>query len=398
MNSTTPQERWDSPLEDLTIPVSREELERRRDAVLEAMRRDGVDVAFFTGSANAWYLTGVSTTWMDTDLTGVMLSSTGRHCYVVRRLDQGWCEVWTGQSWVDEWRVFRDEEDLGDVLEEAIRRVAGPGGPRRIGLELSRAFLSHHMVTRFGSIASEGLADVTSYVEELRAIKSPAELAHIRRAGDISVEATDAAVAALRAGATDVEAAGVAWSLAARRGGAHEPKSVVFAGPIRTLGHITWGQKAPSPGQIVSWGISGFVHNYACPIERTIVRLPDRSGALKKLEIVAGCVELLEQELHPGMTSEEGARIALEFYTRHGVAEYWLNHAAYGFGINWSEFELFRVRPRDTRILKAGMTLHVVPQLNVPGLGGLSASSAIVITDSGVERLNVYPRLIEPFV
>lgn len=389
---------WTSKNENLRLSVTRAEIDSRRDGALEGMRRNGIDVAVFTSPETIFYLTGIHLPKID--YHPLILSASGNHRLLCRNIVFGWRDVWAGQTWASDWIAFRDEEEITRVAADAIREVNPKAKVRpTIGFELDRPSISYSSVLRIGELAgAASIASCTAIAEDLRVIKSPAELELMRRAGKISAKVSDIVAEAIRSGATDIEASIAAGKVLNELSGTQRTPPAVMTGALGGNGHMFgWTKMKPEPGDAVTWYLSGYVHNYTCPLERTIVRGPDKNKVLPLVEAVARAVEQLVAELRPGMTSSQAYDVAMRAHQESNVAQYWRNHAGYGAGINWIEFDLCRLRPNDERVLRPGMALHLVPCLTVPGLTMAQASRVIAITDDGVEELSDYPLRLEGF-
>ncbi|MEA2662008.1 MAG: Xaa-Pro dipeptidase [Chloroflexota bacterium] len=393
MDKTIEAKHWrhDLPLEDLRIAVSRAELDARRDKVLAGMAAERIDALVLTTPLSIYYLTGIGLGGLPP--LAFALAASGAHRFMLRLIDLKWRDVWADQTWATEWLAFRDEDDTDEVIGRAIREIH-PRGISRLGMELNRPSASYQTVRRVTELS--GALDVVSathLVEDQRVVKSEAEQAIIRRAGLLANRATDTIIATIAAGGTDVEAAMAAAALTVKEGhGGHPPHyPYVFAGPSGETGHLPWARVAPKPGEVVTWFVKGFIHKYGCPIERTLIKGPDTQKVGAMIESVARTVERVAAALRPGMTSDEAYRVAYRSHEEAGFAKYFPNHAAYSFGLHSAEFELFRLRANDTRVLRAGMTFHLVPCLIVPGIGNICASRPVVVTESGGAPLNDYP-------
>jgi Xaa-Pro dipeptidase len=392
--ATRAQPQWAADIEELKLPVSRAEIDARRDKLLESMANAGIDVAVITSPQALFYLTAIEFGFAFG--YPLVLDASGQHRQLVRMIDHRWESIWAPISWVTSWAPYWDQDDVDVAIADAIKAIHR-GGVRRIGFELDRPSVSFSTVNRVVSLAGGEAIDISPIIDEMRVVKSNAELDLIRRAGVISSKAVDTIVQSIKGGATDVEAAIEAEAVIVRDG-EHGPwPPYVFTGQSGESGHIPFVRKAPGPGETVTWFVSGHVHGYACPIERTIVREPDKNGVVKLADAVASAVESLMAEMRPGMTSGDVYEIALRSHKERGVEKWWLNHAGYMFGIKWSEFELFRFRQGDPRIVRAGMTMHLVPCLIVPDVTNVCASKTIVVTESGGAPLNDYPLRLEAF-
>ncbi len=88
-----------------------------------------------------------------------------------------------------------------DAAEAALAHLARIGATGRIGIEPSFLPADAWQVLQAG-LGAGRLADATRMLEEMRAIKTPEELALLRRASDLITEAMGATMAAARAGWT----------------------------------------------------------------------------------------------------------------------------------------------------------------------------------------------------
>src|SRR5690606_17704189 len=88
-----------------TTAMPRDELERRRDAVLAAMHQQGIDQAIFTTPANVYYLTGIQLGGFTTP-QALILDASGAHVFVYRLIEYFWYEHWAPMTWCDQWRPY----------------------------------------------------------------------------------------------------------------------------------------------------------------------------------------------------------------------------------------------------------------------------------------------------
>ncbi len=140
-------------------------------------------------------------------------------------------------------------------------------------------FAANDSLTR-GTMVMRGLAarhagmqaqDAQPIINRLRARKSPAELALIRRAAEISVEGHRAAMRAAEPGMHEYDLAAI-LEYEFRRGGAMRPAygSIVGAGPNGTQLHYMRDTRQIQPGDIVVMDAAAEYEGYAADITRSI--------------------------------------------------------------------------------------------------------------------------------
>lgn len=115
------------------------------------------------------------------------------------------------------------------------------------------------------------LRDATRLVDRLRARKSPAEVALLTRAAEISSQAHEAAMRAIRPGMRESELQAIVESTF-RRLGADRPAyaSIVGSGPNSTVLHYDAGARVMRPGEVVVMDVAAEYQGYAADITRTL--------------------------------------------------------------------------------------------------------------------------------
>lgn len=383
-----------------TTAMPRDELERRRDAVLAAMHQQGIDQAIFTTPANVYYLTGIQLGGFTTP-QALILDASGAHVFVYRLIEYFWYEHWAPMTWCDQWRPYGD----GDSPDEAVIAAAKslrPGNPRVLALEIDRTSLSFASVQRIqDGLGAQILVSSAPLVERLRRIKSPLELEYMRRAGEITRMGIEAAAAAFKAGATEAEAAGAAFDAMCRGGSEYFGMNPwVSSGPKSAMAHQSWSDERPRPGDVVPLFMSACVRRYMCRIERTYVMGEPDPETARMLDVLVQCVEYCMQNIRAGMTSHEADKLARDFIEEAGYGQHFMHRLAYGIGVafppNWGEGTVLQLRPNDPTVLQPGMTVHLVPAFHVRGIGFLNRSMPVVITEKGCEPLTTMPLRVEP--
>lgn len=369
------------------LPFAAEEFERRRAAVLALMAERGLDVLALSSTENIYYLTGFgSLAYAGTTL---LLGADGTGVWVIRRTELSNIRALKDVLWARDGVGVTDGEAFGDVLRRTLRERFGAA--RRLGIEMGsvKAGLASFLAIRETEF---DCVNVSGLVEGLRRVKSPAEIALLRRAGHIVAAACREGYEALRPGMTDSELAAVVTASLIRHGSdrvAQMPN--VCAGPRTARAHVTWCGEAIRPGEVVNVEPAASVRDYTTPVYRLY-----SLGAppVEASRMFATCREALEAgyaAVRPGMTAHEAARIFETVIEKAGYAEYMVTRPAYSIGGSfppgWGEDDVAAIRRDSDLILEAGMCFHVVPCLYRDGLGCIAASMPSVLTGAGFEPL-----------
>jgi Xaa-Pro aminopeptidase len=276
---------------------------------------------------------------------------------------------------------------LGEIVHDlgteprSLRRV-GLAGRGLIGADTLRAFEA--------ALPGVEWLDVENAVCDLRARKSPAEVAIIREAYGIADLGIDAAIEAIRPGVTErVVAAEI--EAAMRRAGAEGTgiDTIVASGPNTRpiLARSTF--RAIEPHDMVLLTVAPRFEGYHAAIGRLVlVGDPDpRVG--DALEVAIRAQEACAAALRPGVEGRaveaEGRRIV----EAEGLGEAFLYSGLHSVGV--IEFEPPIFGPSSPAVLQPGMVVSIdIPMFNADG-GGLRVESGYLVTEVGAEHLERAP-------
>jgi Xaa-Pro dipeptidase len=379
------------------LPFSSEEYRGRLERVREAMARQGLDLIILSAPESVFYLTGFQTGTVYVFIQ-LLLPLKGPALWVVRKTEMSNVDALARVSWVTDGIGIDDSENPIAILAAAIRKLGY--GAKVIGIERNGFYFTiDHYLRLQAELPQARFEDGAPIVEHLRAIKSLAELAYMRKAGRIGSDAMAETIGTLRAGVTDRELAATLISAAIRHG-----SDPLAAGPYVTTGkrtflaHSSWIGCEVLDGDIVNTELAANVAHYNVPIFRVsavgnpgteIVRTHHASQAAMRVGL---------ERYAPGMTFDEADRIVRAEIERWGYGDLFVVRAAYGIGLGfpprWSESNVANIRRSDMRTLEAGMCFHLVPALYKAGVGAVCCSMPIEITANRCEPLaTIEPRL-----
>ncbi len=157
------------------------------------------------------------------------------------------------------------------------------------------------------------LADVQSILTRMRSVKSPGEIALIRKATEASIEAHLAAFQAVRPGTWEYEVAARMVYEYERRGcewPAYPP--IVGSGSNSTILHYDLNSKQIQDGDLVLMDVAGSYSGYASDITSTLPANGHFTPRQREIyEIVLGALRATEAAAKPGVTLGRGGRAGL---------------------------------------------------------------------------------------
>ena len=379
----------------MTQPPDRfppEEFEARRARTRAAMAERGIETLLTVDPSNMNWLTGYDG-WSFYTPQGVVLTATdclwwGRGMDAEGARHTAWgCAI----AGYDDALVQNPD---AHPMEDLARRL--PPGP--LGVEMDDYWYSAraHAVLA----AHRPTIDATGLVNWRRLVKSPAEIALMRRAARISEAVIDGLLARTRPGLPKNEAVAEAWRDAIR--GTPEawgdyPAIVPMlpSGHEASAPHLTWDGRPFRRGEATFFEISGCHRRYHAPLCRTIHLGPPPAEMARAAETVAEALEAGMHAARPGRTAGDVARAMRAALAKGGIRK--TGRMGYAVGLSyppdWGE-RTVSIRESDETVLAPSMTFHLMPGLWMDGWGYECTETVLVREDAPAEALADRPRTL----
>jgi Xaa-Pro aminopeptidase len=280
-------------------------------------------------------------------------------------------------------------------LEDSLAEAAGGLKTlRRVGLA-GRGLMGFDVLSELmKALPQVEWVDVENSMCDLRAVKSPAEIAVIRYAYQIAEAGFQAAVKAIGVGVTEREVAAEA-DAAMRRAGAEGTgiDTIVASGPYSRpiLGRSTFRQIQPN--EVVLLTMAPRYEGYHAAIGRPVFVGDPGNEIARALEVAGRAQEACFQAMRPGVEGREVEAVGRRIVEAAGLGQYFLYSGVHSVGV--IEFEPPIFGPSSAARLKKDMIVSVdIPLFDAPW-GGLRVEDGFRITEVGAERLNATPLLIQ---
>ena len=366
----------------------RAEFDARVERLRAKMREAHVDVALFDEIEAMTWLTGYGNS--ENRWRCVAIPREGEPFFLVRALDATPCRQ---RSWITDVPTFRDWADPFPVLVAALRKRELDGA--RIGLDYGSYCMP---VARFKrlreALPAATFIDVGNVVWELRLIKSPAEIALLRRAAAIADEAVTRAAAAAVRGASQRDAVRVAASSYVELGGDPSYMSPITAGRGWDFLHGHLEDKTLVDGDIVHIELTPRILGYSARLMRCAV-IGEPSPAF--VDAAMRLRELQDRQIAamlPGAVAHDVDAIVRNGLIVSGLRPSYDNISGYTVGL----YAQAGPRTSDfTRIFHPGATWRIEPGMvfhMYASAQGASFSETVLVADNGPERLTRLPREI----
>lgn len=228
-------------------------------------------------------------------------------------------------------------------------------------------------------VPGTAIEDRTDLPARMRAVKSEAELGLMRRAIEITATGFDAAVRAIRPGASEFDVQ-EAIEHAYRTAGARRPAygTIVGGGFNSTVLHYRANDRTLREGEVVCIDSGASFAGYAADITRTY----PVSGAFTKrqreiYDLVLESEVATIEAVKPGVTLHELDRVSRAIIERAGFGDFYTHSIGHHLGL-----ETHDINP-DTP-LEPGMVLTIEPGVYLPEEKiGVRIEDDVLVTDDG---------------
>jgi Xaa-Pro dipeptidase len=364
--------------------IKHEEYRQRMQKLQERVDAAGLDAFLVTAQESIYYLTGV--TYVPLERPFFILVRPGSDAALLApALDR---EHLASAPNVGEVRQYWDyPSPPGEGWPERLRMLVQ--GISRLGIEPS---LPQEIAAHLADLQPQ----VLPLVEELRLIKSPAEVAMLRQASHYADLGMQKILAAAYAGVSEIEIFSQARSVQMKiiqetEFDALNTSLLTAAWPAR-LGTQPHGIPRLDDRLEVGphIGLSFMrVNGYGAECERTFFVTPPADKMRAMFAVMQEARRRAFALVCPGAACAEIDQAANGFLRAEGFGEYLLHRTGHGFGL--SNHEGPWVADGSPEVLAENMLISIEPGIYIPNLGGFRHSDTVLVTADGYECLTLFP-------
>jgi len=295
----------------------------------------------------------------------------------------------------DEEYPFTTLVSLRDVIAEASERAGA--SPRRVGLaglELMPVKIYQALKEAFAQEGAVGdgveLIEAEDLVTGLRAVKTPAEQSVIRYAYQIAQAGMQAALDAIREGATERDVAAAA-EFAMRSLGSEGMgiDTIVASGPNTRPILARTRPRELRHDELILLTIAPRYEGYHAAIGRPLVIGQPPGDVRHAMEVAVAAQKAAMEAMRPGTPGSEVEGAARRMVEAAGLGEYFLYCGVHSVGV--VEFEPPIFGPGNHDLLQTGMVLSIdVPLFHAPW-GGLRYEDGYLLTETSAQPLDDFP-------
>lgn len=382
------------PMNNDVVPISVEERKQRIAKAQRLMAEQKIDAVFMEGTVSSFYFTGMK--WGQSERPfGLVIPANGNIAYICPKFEESRAMELINPAFGTDVRCWEEDESpyaliVGIVKDRGVKH-------RRIGMEERVRFFIADGVRKVAT--GFEVVDATPITAGCRMFKSPAEIALMQKASDVTIEAYKAAFATIKEGMTHNElGANIA---AAHRKLGYTGGSLVLFGKYSAIPHGTVVPQKLKEGDVILVDGGTSVEGYASDITRTIVFGKPSQKQIDVWELEKTAQEAAFKAAQIGATCESVDAAARAVIESAGFAKQYklpgLPHrTGHGIGLEGHEWTNF-VKGNKMK-LAPGMCFSNEPTIAIPGEFGIRLEDCLYMTDNGPVYFSKTSRSItEPF-
>jgi len=280
-----------------------------------------------------------------------------------------------------------------ELIDNMLREIHGGSSSfrlTRVGLESDATYFRARYLNELLRLGYTQLLDATLKINEIRMIKSQAELEYIRRASVIADMVMDTAITHICSGNTG---AYVASKIAEVQYNFGTPVAICPMVMVDEDGaHMNWTNDIFKKGQKVFLELAASYHHYHCPISRCVVvgeKADEETTRIGNI-ILQSLTNALDM-VRIGNAMDDVYWAFENTMNENGLSK--RSRIGYSFGLgfvpDWGE-NTFSIRPDDNRKIQENMCIHLIA-----GCGdswGVQMSESIIVKKDGPEMICGFPR------
>jgi len=368
--------------------ISKQEYVERMAKLQEQVAAGSLDAFIITGTDSIYYLTGIS--YLPFERPFFIIVKPGCPPFLlVPALEK----VHLGQSPnVDVVHSYWDypspagqnwSERLADLLHDA----------KKVGVEPTMPMEIQEHLKSF-SVA------VRSLVEQLRLVKSPAEVDMVRQASRYADLAVQKVIAAAYYGVSDLElfSQSRAVQMQIMKDTEYQVLTTsvlcgAWPAPLSAQPHgVPKLEDRLKEGPHIALAALR-VNGYSAECERTFFTSPPANKVKEAFATMSEARKRAFAMIKPGARCDQIDAAANGFLKEKGYGEYLLHRTGHGFGLSVHEGPWVAEGSQD--VLRENMLVSVEPGIYLPGIVGVRHSDTVLVTADGYETLTRYPTDIE---
>lgn len=348
-------------------------MSRRLNKLLEKLKSLGLDALLVTSPANISYLTNYISrdSWLLVGKKGGFYFTDPRYTIEAKHN--------LGTSY----QIVQTRANL----TQAVNKICQKQKITKIGFEKKYLAFDFHKKLGEGLVKKE-LIPTSGLIEEFRQIKNKREIAKIRKATQITIQALRFIKNHIAPGITEIEIVGELERFIRYHGASGSSFEVIVASGVNSsYPHHLSSAKKIRKNEPVLIDIGVNYQGYKSDLTRVFF-----SGKMSALEhkiykVISQAQKLALAKIKPQVKINEVDRAARNYIQKKGFGRFFTHNLGHGIGLEVHEAP--NIGPKQEVALKEGMIFTLEPAIYLPGKFGIRIEDMVLVTKKGVELLSV---------
>ncbi|MBW3096101.1 M24 family metallopeptidase [Pseudohoeflea coraliihabitans] len=369
------------------------EFEQRRNRLITRMQEEKLDAMLLFAQESMYWLTGYDTfgfcffqclvVTANGDVTLLTRSADLRQARHTSNIEN--IVIWADRANAD------PSSDLKDLLTELDLLGC------RVGVEYDTHGLTGLNCRKIDD-QLQSFCDMLDYsylVSQLRLIKSPAEIAYVRKAAALADAALDAALEIIAPGVNEAAILAAMQGTVLAGGGEYPGNEfIVGSGRDALLCRHKAGRRDLSDNDQLTLEWAGTMAHYHAAMMRTVIIGTPSDRHLELYDAARAALEAVENSMRPGYTFGDVYQAHADVLDDLGLTRHRLNACGYSLGArftpSWMEHQMFQ--SANPRAIEPNMTLfaHMILMDSDSGTA-MSLGRTYLTTEEAPEPLSARP-------
>lgn len=365
------------------------EYRERLDRARRAMREADIACCICMAPENLFYLSGYDSWTAAVNPQGLVFTAgDDAPTLLVRNYDLGFVSE---STWVEDIRTFHLNRDRPEALLVEIARQKGVR-EGRIGIDLNTPAVNGAFALKLvDAFKPAQIVDATFLLGDLRLVKSPSEIAYLRKAAGHAQAGLTAVYRALKAGRTEIAVAADVEAAMRMNGSDFWAIPTEFASGDRSAaGHGTPRPRVIETGDIAHFEFAGVASRYHTTAMVTLAVGEPSRRARDLYRINLESLRAGIAAVRPGAPAAAVEEAALAPLRREGLEDTFQGRFGYGIGIAYPPIwlETLEIDRQSKQVLQPGMVfvLHATIVLPDERLGYMQGGTYL-LTETGLDML-----------
>ena len=229
-----------------------------------------------------------------------------------------------------------------------------------------------------------------TFISQLRSVKDEAEIALMRKAGELTSIGMETAYEVLRAGLSEIEVA-AEIEYAMRKHGSYGTAfdTAVSSGPASAFPHGGCTEREIRTGELVVVDFGAVYQAYRSDMTRTLVVGKPSDKQVKLHAIVKKAQEEAFAVIKPNAKTRDVDAVARGIIEEAGYAECFVHGLGHGVGLDIHEPPTLNSASKER--LQVGNVVTDEPGIYLPNYGGVRIEDTVLVLKDGAEKLTKGP-------